>query len=153
MERIRNKMFKRDKRSPIPSSTKVSRIMSSIKQKNTKPELIVRQALFAAGIRGYRIHWTKAEGKPDIAFPSRKTAIFIHGCFWHRCPHCNLSLPKSNILYWEQKFKANVARDNSKIVMLQENGWQTLVLWECQIYKSPTRMVKKILFVLGKHAR
>jgi DNA mismatch endonuclease, patch repair protein len=139
-----SRTFKRDKRSPIPSSENISNVMSAIKQKNTKPEIIVRKALFAEGVRGYRLHWSKVPGKPDIVFPSKKIAFFINGCFWHRCPHCKLPTPKSNSVYWEKKFEANVSRDKQKTLMLHDLGWKTLVIWECQVHKDLKNVIRNV---------
>jgi len=105
---LQSKTYIRDGRAPLPQNEITSRIMSSIKDKNTKPELIIRKALWEKGIRGYRLHWKKAPGKPDIAFPSKKVAIFVNGCYWHRCPHCKLSLPKTNSEFWKNKFQKNI---------------------------------------------
>lgn len=88
--------YLRDGRAPIPDSEITSRVMSSNKGKNTKPEILMRDALRQIGIPGYRLHWKKAPGRPDIAYPGKKIAIFVHGCYWHRCPHCDLPLPKTN---------------------------------------------------------
>ena len=85
--------YVRDGRSPIPKNASVSKVMSKNRSKGTKPELALRRFLFQNGIRGYRLNWKKAPGKPDIAFPGRKIAIFVHGCFWHHCPKCNNGYP------------------------------------------------------------
>lgn len=125
--------FIRDGRAPIPKSVATSRLMRANKAKNTKPEILFRKALWANGIRGYRLHWNKIPGRPDIAFPARQIAIFINGCFWHRCPHCNLPLPKSNSRFWKAKFEKNVIRDKSKIALLKQGNWRPIIFWECQI--------------------
>ncbi|WP_262697033.1 very short patch repair endonuclease [Pontibacter oryzae] len=118
---------------PLTAAEKTSRYMRGNKAKNTKPELQLRKALWHAGLRGYRIHWPKAPGKPDICYPSRRLAIFMHGCFWHRCPYCQPDLPKSNVLFWRNKFAANLARDAKYKQQYREAGWQRLVVWECQV--------------------
>lgn len=123
----------RDGRAPIPEKESTSRVMSANKAKNTTPEILLRKYLWKNGIRGYRLHWKNAPGRPDITFPGRKIAIFVNGCFWHRCPYCNPSLPKSNTDFWEKKFARNKARDKKKIEDLKKLGWRTLVIWECQI--------------------
>lgn len=110
--------------------------MRGNKSKNTKPELKLRQALWHSGLRGYRIHWPKAPGKPDICYPSRRLAVFVHGCFWHRCPYCRPSSPKTNAQFWQNKFESNISRDNRYRHMYQEAGWQRLVVWECQLQKG-----------------
>mgnify|MGYP002635951584 CR=1 FL=1 len=130
------KAYSRDKRSPIPANETVSKYMRSNKAKDTKPEIKLRKALWDAGTRGYRLHWKKAPGKPDIAFPGRKLAIFMNGCYWHRCPHCNLSLPKNNAAFWKTKFARNVERDKEKIQELHVAGWKTLIIWECELKKD-----------------
>ncbi|WP_460924326.1 very short patch repair endonuclease [Pontibacter brevis] len=120
----------------LTTAEKISRYMRGNKSKNTKPELILRRALWNAGMRGYRVHWPKAPGKPDICYPGRRLAIFIHGCFWHRCPYCQLSLPKTNIDFWENKFEKNKTRDNRYQQLYREAGWQRIVIWECQLQKE-----------------
>jgi len=123
----------RDGRAPIPTSEATSRVMSANLGKNTKPELALRKALRAIGLPGYRLHWKKAFGRPDIAYPGRTIAIFVNGCYWHRCPYCNLPLPKSNTDFWVNKFERNKERDAEKILKLEEEGWRVLVFWECEI--------------------
>lgn len=127
------KEYIRDGRAPIPVKESTSEIMSSIKDRNTKPELILRKALWSSGVKGYRLHWKKAPGKPDIAFPGKKVAVFVNGCFWHRCPYCNPPMPKSNSDFWKNKFEKNVERDKKKTNQLENIGWETLIIWECQI--------------------
>lgn len=115
--------------------------MSRIRGKNTKPELHFRKALWHAGMKGYRLHYKKAPGKPDIAFPGRKLAIFVHGCYWHRCPHCQPSMPKSHSEFWKEKFRKNVERDERKRKALEDEGWRVLTIWECQIKERLEEMV------------
>lgn len=109
--------------------------MQGNKRANTKPELLVRQRLRDAGLTGYRLQW-KVPGRPDVAWPGKKVALFVNGCFWHRCPHCNLPLPKSNVEYWTEKFERNVARDKKNLALLDDLGWTTHVIWECQLKKK-----------------
>ena len=111
-------------------------VMQANKSKNTKPELRVRAALRAAGLPGYRLHWKAAPGKPDVCYPGRKVAIFVNGCFWHRCPHCNLPEPKSNVEFWNAKFARNRERDRRDTELLVRDGWTVLVVWECQLKKA-----------------
>lgn len=108
-------------------------VMQANKSKNTKPELRVRAALRQAGLSGYRLHWKAAAGKPDICYPGRKVAIFVNGCFWHRCPYCGLPGPKSNAAFWEAKFARNRARDRRDREALVAEGWTVLVVWECRL--------------------
>lgn len=124
-------------------------VMQANKSKNTKPELLVRHALREAGLPGYRLHWKKCPGRPDVCYPGRKVAIFVNGCFWHRCPHCNLPTPKSNVSFWEQKFSRNRARDERNCNELVQAGWTVLVVWECALKKARfnatiTRLVREI---------
>lgn len=116
-------------------SPAVHKAMVGNKRANTKPELLMRQKLREAGLLGYRLQW-KVPGRPDVAWPGKKVAVFVNGCFWHRCPHCNLSLPKSNIEYWTIKFEKNVARDEKNIALLESMGWRVFVVWECQLKKK-----------------
>ncbi len=111
-------------------------VMQANKSKNTKPELVVRAALRAAGMPGYRLHWKKCAGRPDICYPGRKIAIFVNGCFWHRCPHCNLPQPKSNVEFWQAKFARNQERDARNYQSLVADGWTVLVVWECALKKA-----------------
>jgi len=130
------KIYIRDGRAPVPKSEVTSRVMSANKAKNTKPEVILRRALWANGLRGYRCNYKKAPGRPDIAFPKKKIAIFVNGCFWHRCPHCKLPLPKSNQDFWKTKFEANKKRDREKVTLLGKEGWKVFIIWECEIPKK-----------------
>jgi DNA mismatch endonuclease (patch repair protein) len=118
--------------------------MSANKAKNTSPELRLRRALWSAGLRGYRLHPKKVIGRPDIAFISRKLAIFVHGCFWHRCPTCNYKLPKNNRTFWRNKFKTNVARDARKVADLTAAGWTVLTFWECDLKRDLPSAVKAV---------
>ena len=143
------KEYIRDKRSPRPLKESTSKVMSANKAKSTKPELLVRKALWENGVRGYRLNWKKAPGRPDIAFPGKEIAIFINGCYWHRCPRCDLSLPKSNIEFWKEKFERNIARDKRKNEELLDLGWNVLVLWECDIKSNISASVDKVNKVLN----
>lgn len=116
-------------------SEAVHKSMQANKRANTKPELLVRSRLRAAGLTGYRLQW-KVPGRPDIAWPGKKVALFVNGCFWHRCPHCNLPVPKSNVEYWALKFERNVQRDEEALAALSELGWRVHVIWECQLKKK-----------------
>tara|TARA_Y100000746_G_C15414959_1_gene411882 strand:- start:503 stop:880 length:378 start_codon:yes stop_codon:yes gene_type:complete len=125
--------------------------MSRNKARNTKPELNLRRSLYADGVRGYRLNWKKAPGTPDIAFPGKKIAIFINGCYWHRCPHCELPLPKTNKEFWEEKFDKNIKRDIKKEKELLDLGWIVLVFWECKIKTNMKDCTNKIKAILECH--
>ena len=140
----------RDGRAPIPESETTSRIMSAIRGIETKPELALRKALRDVGIRGYRLHWKKVPGRPDIAYPRRKVAVFVHGCFWHRCPYCNLPLPKSHTDWWEMKLERNRKRDLEKVRALEDEGWKVLVFWEHEVERDALACAKKVKAVLDE---
>lgn len=108
-----------------------SEIMSRIKGKDTKPEMLVRKALHAAGFR-YRLHDKSLPGKPDIVLPSRKTVIFVNGCFWHGHETCYRE-PKSNKDFWVPKISRNMQRDSEKSEALRHAGWRVVVVWECEL--------------------
>ena len=137
------KVYIRDKRSPTPKDEKTSRIMSSIKDRDTGPEVLLRRGLWNAGIRGYRLHWKKIPGRPDIVFVGKKVTVFVNGCFWHRCPHCNPSVPKHNIDFWANKFRKNIERDSKKYDKLTNLGWKVLTFWECQIKDNIDNCINK----------
>ena len=109
-----------------------SEVMSRIRGKDTKPEMLVRRHLHAIGFR-YRLHDSKLPGHPDIVLPKWNTVIFVNGCFWHRHEGCKLaSTPKSNVEYWESKFRRNVERDKKEREELEKAGWRVIVVWECE---------------------
>lgn len=110
--------------------------MQGNKRRDTKPEFVVRRMLREFGWTGYRLDWKKCKGHPDIAYPGRKIAIFVNGCFWHRCPHCGLSMPKSNVEFWEAKFARNRARDARDSALLVSGGWTVITIWECRLKKG-----------------
>jgi DNA mismatch endonuclease (patch repair protein) len=113
-------------------------MMGRIKGKGTKPEIAVRKLAHAMGYR-FRLHCRDLPGKPDLVFRSRNTVIFVHGCFWHRHEGCRYKYtPKSNIEFWQRKFKNNVVRDERATVELQNLGWKVAVVWECEVYDLPS---------------
>jgi DNA mismatch endonuclease (patch repair protein) len=109
-----------------------SRNMARITGKNTRPEMTVRKLLHEMGYR-YRLHLKGVPGKADIALPHRHKAILVHGCFWHRHPGCRYAYtPKSRVEFWERKFASNVERDARTLQELTDQGWNALVVWECE---------------------
>lgn len=140
----------RDGRAPIPESETTSKVMSAIRAKNTKPELLLRKALRQVGVSGYRLHWEKAPGRADIAFPGHKIAIFLHGCFWHMCTYCNLPLPKSHTNWWKEKLEKNKLRDEEKTRLLEAASWTVLVFWEHEIVTDAIGCALKVKAVLDK---
>lgn len=123
-----------------------SRIMSKIPGKDTKPELVLRRALFSIGYR-YRLHVKYLPGKPDLIFPLYKAALFVNGCFWHwhGCKHSRL--PTSNLDYWKEKIAGNQKRDKVNYEKLIFAGWRVLIVWECSLKKD--EIDKTIHFVDG----
>lgn len=117
---------------------------------NTKPEVMLRKLLREAGYAGYRLHWRKAPGRPDIAYPGRRVAVFVNGCFWHRCPLCKPPLPHSNAEYWELKFAQNIERDARKVAQLEAAGWTVVTAWECELRTDPDAVVRRIAAILDR---
>jgi DNA mismatch endonuclease (patch repair protein) len=106
--------------------------MSRVKSKNTTPEMRVRRAAHAQGLR-FRLHRADLPGRPDLVFPKHRVAMFVHGCFWHRHPGCaKASTPKSQPEFWRSKFDANVARDVRVEAELEALGWRVVTVWECE---------------------
>jgi DNA mismatch endonuclease (patch repair protein) len=127
-----------DTLTPAQRSERMSRIRST----NTKPEVALRKALHRLGFR-FRLHGNRLPGKPDIVLPKYRTAIFVHGCFWHRHGGCKVATtPKSNTAFWIDKFDRNVARDAAAVVELQAAGWKVLVAWECDLRTSEKAAAK-----------
>jgi DNA mismatch endonuclease (patch repair protein) len=123
-----------------------SKVMASIKGKNTKPEVTVRRLLWAAGKR-YRVHDRTVFGIPDISNKNKKVAIFIDGCFWHGCSRCYKE-PTTNIAYWRNKIRTNIARRKAVTQGLQKNRWTVLQFWEHEIKEDPEGTTKSITQVL-----
>lgn len=108
-------------------------MMAGIRGKDTKPELIVRRRLFAAGFR-YRLHVKGLPGRPDLVFPRYRAVVFVHGCFWHRHEGCRFTTtPSTRPEFWARKFAANVERDARKTSDLREAGWRVAVVWACAL--------------------
>ncbi len=129
---------------PPPTSDHARNTMRANRGRNTGPERRVRAALRASGQPGYRLNWRQAPGRPDIAYPGRQTAIFVHGCFWHRCPKCNPPNPKSHAEFWTRKFELNVERDARRKAQLEESGWLVLEVWECDVRERLTQVIAGI---------
>lgn len=110
--------------------------MSRIRNKNTKPEEIVRKYLFAQGFR-YRKNDARLPGTPDIVLPKYKTVIFVNGCFWHGHAGCRYFVwPKNNAEFWREKISGNIQRDTRNHRLLTEQGWRIIDIWECELKKN-----------------
>lgn len=117
----------------IKTKEERSRNMAAIRSKDTKPEMLVRRFLYAAGFR-YRLHDRILPGCPDLVFPSLRTVIFIHGCFWHGHENCKyFRLPKSNEEFWRNKISRNVGHDVKARAELENQYWNVIVIWECDL--------------------
>ena len=109
-----------------------SELMAGIRGRDTAPELAIRRIAHRMGLR-FRLHRRDLPGRPDIVFPKFRSAVFVHGCFWHQHGGCRFAhIPKSRVTYWTQKFSRNVARDRSNEEALRALGWRVIVIWECE---------------------
>lgn len=112
-----------------------SRMMAGIRGKDTKPEMILRKALHARGLR-YRLYATELPGRPDLVFVKYRAVVFVHGCFWHRHKGCRYATtPATRPDFWQRKFAANVRRDKDVQQLLASNGWRVAIVWECALRK------------------
>lgn len=110
-------------------------------------EVAFRQALWREGTRGYRVH-PSLPGRPDMAFPRLRLAVFLNGCFWHRCPICNLPEPKANAQFWRQKFADNIRRDENAQAGLESLGWTVVTIWEHEIRPNPIPRARDLALML-----
>ncbi|OCP08013.1 very short patch repair endonuclease [Ensifer sp. LC13] len=126
--------------------------MALIKSADTAPEMLVRRLVHSLGYR-YRLHGKSLPGKPDLVFPGRKKVIMVHGCYWHVHLHYDPSCrrakaPKTNLDYWGPKLQRNLDRDARNAMALHDAGWQTLVLWECEL-KEINKVAERVQEFLG----
>lgn len=140
------------------SPARRSWLMSRIRGKHTSPEMTLRRALHGLGYR-YRLHRKGLPGSPDLVFPSRKKAIWVHGCFWHWHPDpaCPIAkTPKSRTAYWSAKFTRNRARDARNLQAIVAVGWTALNVWECELHPrklgATLRRVEEFLADYGSSA-
>jgi len=124
--------------------------MSQIRSKNTQPERMVRSYLHAMGFR-FRLHQRSLPGAPDIVLPRFRTAIFVHGCFWHAHRNCRYATrPQSNRSYWKQKLAGNATRDKRNRKKLIAAGWRVVTVWECEMKHSSRNIQERLLRILEK---
>lgn len=132
-----------------------SRMMSQVGQRDTAPEMALRRELHALGLR-YRLHDRRLAGSPDIVFPAKKCAVFVHGCYWH-CHGCRLStVPKTRTEFWVAKFAANRERDERVVASLLSDGWRVLTVWQCSLRTAGdvSRVARKVeAWLVGGSAR
>lgn len=119
--------------------------MSRVRARDTKPERLLRAGLASQGIRGYRLHHAGIPGRPDVAFIGLRIAVFVHGCFWHGCPHCKPRRPASNRSFWDAKLDRNKQRDARKARELRAAGWRVITIWECRLQKAPHVHVGRVV--------
>lgn len=128
-----------------------SRLMSRVKSKNSRPEMVIRRLIFAMGYR-FRLHAPNLPGHPDIVFPSKRKVIFVHGCFWHRHAGCKrASTPSSRQEYWLPKFARTLERDTEAVQRLGAMGWSSLIIWECETQDAETLTNMIIQFLEGEN--
>ena len=124
---------------------KRSAVMRAVKSRDTGPEMKVRRAAHALGLR-FRLNRADLPGKPDLVFLAKRTAVFVHGCFWHGhdCPR-GARMPQNNRAYWQTKIRRNMARDKASIAALRKLGWTPRVIWECQTRDEAklSRLIKR----------
>lgn len=111
-------------------------------------EVRFRRALWAEGVRGYRLH-RQLPGRPDLAFGRVKIAVFVHGCFWHQCPKGHLPAPKANAEFWQAKFEENRRRDDAAVANLTSMGWRVMTVWECDLRKDMAGAVGRVREAVG----
>jgi DNA mismatch endonuclease (patch repair protein) len=116
--------------------------MSRIRGKDTSPELKIRKKLYSQGLRGYRVHY-QLPGRPDITFTRYRIAVFIDGCYWHKCPEC-FTEPQTRREFWMNKINRNVERDKEINLLLESDGWHVLRFWEHQVRKDAQSVVDMI---------
>jgi DNA mismatch endonuclease Vsr len=118
--------------------------MSRIRGRDTAPEMLLRSLLHRAGFR-FRLHAKQLPGRPDVVLPRYRTAIFVHGCFWHRHPGCrNATSPTTRREFWQEKFEGNVSRDARNRAALEAAGWTVLTVWECELKADAEGVVRRL---------
>jgi DNA mismatch endonuclease (patch repair protein) len=123
-------------RAPKSKNRVVSKVMRANKSEGTSLELKIRKEVSSAGIKGYRLNFSKVPSRPDIAFVNRKIAIIVNGCFWHGCRICIKKMPQTNSKYWAWKMETNRARDKRNAAKLKRLGWRVYRVWEHDVKKG-----------------
>lgn len=125
-----------------------SQMMSRVRQKNTSPEVKVRKLLHSLGFR-FRLHVRNLPGSPDVVLPQYKTAIFVHGCFWHYHKECRYAkIPATNAEFWMEKLERNVQRDEEKTLQLVKSGWRVIIIWGCAINKDTDNLGNQLAKII-----
>jgi DNA mismatch endonuclease (patch repair protein) len=124
------------------------RIMAAVRSKDTSPEVRLRRALFHAGVRGWRCHYARAPGKPDLAWPSLRVALFVDGGFWHG--HPSRHRPGRSGTYWDEKIAGNVARDRKADAALEGAGWTVIRIWDFEIRRGLPAVVDRVVSALAE---
>jgi DNA mismatch endonuclease (patch repair protein) len=125
------------------TSEQRSRMMAAVHGANTEPELYVRRQLFSAGFR-FRLHAKELAGKPDIVLPRFRTAVFVHGCFWHGHSCARGKRPATNVEFWQAKIDGNIRRDRKNRSALKAAGWSAVVVWQCRLESSTRALLKRL---------
>lgn len=120
-----------------------SAIMSRVRSKNTTPEIAVRKALHRAGFR-FRLHRSDLPGNPDVVLPRHRLALFVHGCFWHRHGCKKTTMPATNTEFWSEKFSRTMERDQRSLTELEQIGWTTTIIWECQLDNGISSLIETL---------
>ena len=139
-----------DPRNPGPSSLAVRAVMTANRGRGTSPERQLARELRSRGAIGYRLN-RRVEGvRPDLVYGRAKVAVFVHGCFWHRCATCDLPLPARNRAFWAAKFRRNRARDRQKRARLEAAGWGVVEVWTHELEQEPERAVRRLVSLVER---
>ena len=133
---------------PLPTAPKATSLavratMQGNRSSNTRPELLLQETLINMGLDWFHLE-SGLQGSPDIVFEPERIAVFVHGCYWHRCPYCAPNFPSTNRHYWSAKFARNRARDRRVLRELRGDGWDVIVVWECKLRKNPRRQASRV---------
>lgn len=132
-------------RETLEVAENTAKSMRANRATGTRPEVRLRKAVWAAGLRGYRKNVRKLPGAPDLVFGPSKVCVFVHGCFWHGCERCSRNLkPRKNAAYWQAKIARNRDRDRRNQLALGEAGWLVLTIWECELKEDLNGFVERV---------